>query len=250
MRVDGRHADELRPITITKHFIKHAEGSVLMETGDTKVICTVSVEDKVPPFLRGQGQGWVTAEYAMIPRATDTRTQREAQKGKLTGRTMEIQRLIGRSLRAVIDLKDLGERTLWIDCDVIQADGGTRTAAITGSFVAVVEALATLKQRGVLKKFPVKDYLAATSVGILDGNVALDLCYAEDSKAEVDCNVVMTGRRDLVEVQGTGESAVFSRAQLSEMLDVAERGIANLVEQQKLVFGEWNGWIAAAGALK
>ncbi|KUO96698.1 ribonuclease PH [Ferroacidibacillus organovorans] len=250
MRIDGRRADELRPIAITKHFIKHAEGSVLMETGDTKVICTVSVEDKVPPFLRGQGQGWITAEYAMIPRATDTRTQREAQKGRLSGRTMEIQRLIGRSLRAVIDLKDLGERTLWIDCDVIQADGGTRTAAITGSFVAVVEALATLKKRGAIKKFPVKDYLAATSVGIVEGNVALDLCYAEDSKAEVDCNVVMTGRGELVELQGTGESAVFSRAQLSEMLDTAERGIASLVLQQKAVFGEWNGWITAAGALQ
>ncbi len=238
MRLDKRNFDELRPVSMTRGYMKNAEGSALIEVGDTKVICTASIEDKVPPFLRGNGQGWITAEYSMLPRATEQRTQREATRGRLSGRTMEIQRLIGRSLRAVINLKDLGERTLWIDCDVIQADGGTRTAAITGSFLAVVDALVALKQRGTLKNFPVKDYLAATSVGIVQHNLLLDLQYKEDVEAEVDMNVVMTGSGQLVEVQATGEEATYTRKQMNELMDLAEYGVLQLIEQQKLVLGD------------
>nr|NNM90389.1 ribonuclease PH [Bacilli bacterium] len=238
MRADNRKEEDLRPITMTRGFMKHAEGSALIEVGDTKVICTASLEEKVPIFLRGAGQGWITAEYSMLPRATEQRTQREASKGRVSGRTMEIQRLIGRSLRSVIDLKELGERTLWIDCDVIQADGGTRTAAITGSFLAVVDALYGLKQRGALKTFPVKDFLAATSVGIVGDQLLLDLQYTEDSQAKVDMNVVMTGSGRLVEVQATGEEATFSRRQLDELIDLAELGILQLIELQKQALGQ------------
>ena len=238
MRADNRKEEDLRPITMTRGFMKHAEGSALIEVGDTKVICTASIEEKVPIFLRGAGQGWITAEYSMLPRATEQRTQREASKGRVSGRTMEIQRLIGRSLRSVIDLKELGERTLWIDCDVIQADGGTRTAAITGSFLAVVDALYGLKQRGALKTFPVKDFLAATSVGIVGDQLLLDLQYTEDSQASVDMNVVMTGSGRLVEVQATGEEATFSRRQLDELIDLAELGILQLIELQKQALGQ------------
>ena len=238
MRADNRKEEDLRPITMTRGFMKHAEGSALIEVGDTKVICTASLEEKVPIFLRGAGQGWITAEYSMLPRATEQRTQREASKGRVSGRTMEIQRLIGRSLRSVIDLKELGERTLWIDCDVIQADGGTRTAAITGSFLAVVDALYGLKQRGALKTFPIKDFLAATSVGIVGDQLLLDLQYTEDSQAKVDMNVVMTGSGRLVEVQATGEEATFSRRQLDELIDLAELGILQLIELQKQALGQ------------
>lgn len=232
------HAD-LRPITMTPHFTKHAEGSVLIEVGDTKVICNASVEDRVPPFLRGQGKGWITAEYAMLPRATDQRTIRESSRGKVGGRTMEIQRLIGRALRSVVDLKAIGERTVWVDCDVIQADGGTRTASITGAFVAVVLAFEKLLDKKTIKKMPVTDRLAAISVGILsDGTATLDLDYAQDSKAHVDMNVVMTGSGEFVEIQGTGEEATFSRSQLNELLDLAELGIAEIIEKQNAVLGE------------
>lgn len=237
MRKDERMPDSLRPVTIERGFIKHAEGSVLIMVGDTKVICTASVEDKVPPFLRNSGQGWITAEYSMLPRATAERTQREAARGKLSGRTMEIQRLIGRALRSVISLKDLGERTLWVDCDVIQADGGTRTAAITGAYVAVVEALAGLPVRGASKPFAVRDYLAATSVGLVGGELLLDLQYEEDSAAAVDMNVVMTGKGELVEVQGTGEEASFTRTQMNQMLDLAQVGVEHLIAIQREVLG-------------
>ena len=228
----------MRAMVITPGYMKYAEGSCLVEAGDTKVICTASVDYKVPPFLKDKGEGWLTAEYSMLPRATEQRTQREASKGRVSGRTMEIQRLIGRSLRSVIDLKELGERTLWIDCDVIQADGGTRTAAITGSFLAVVDALYGLKQRGALKTFPIKDFLAATSVGIVGDQLLLDLQYTEDSQAKVDMNVVMTGSGRLVEVQATGEEATFSRRQLDELIDLAELGILQLIELQKQALGQ------------
>lgn len=239
MRVDGRQKDELRPIHMQTHYIKHAEGSVLIEVGDTKVICTASIDDRVPPFMRGKGKGWITAEYAMLPRATEQRTIRESSKGKVSGRTMEIQRLIGRALRAVVDLDMLGEKTVWIDCDVIQADGGTRTASITGAFVAMVLAFQKLVDIGKLPAVPVKDYLAATSVGMVeDAGVVLDLNYAEDSKAQVDMNIVMTGKGQFVELQGTGEEATFSREELHQLLETAESGIGQLIELQKEALGE------------
>lgn len=238
MRLDGRRPDELRPVRITPRFSKHAEGSALVEVGDTRVVCTVSVEEKVPPFLKGCGQGWITSEYGMLPRATSSRTPREAAKGRPSGRTHEIQRLIGRSLRAVVDLRALGERTLWVDCDVIQADGGTRTASITGSFVALVEAVRHLRQKGSLPDSPLLDFVAATSVGKVDGEILLDLNYAEDSKAEVDMNVVKTGRGLFVEVQGTAEDAPFSEEELRAFLAAADAGVARLVEAQKAVLGE------------
>lgn len=221
-----------------RNYIKPAEGSVYITIGETKVICTATLEDRVPPFLRNTGKGWITAEYSMLPRATQTRTVREASKGKLSGRTMEIQRLIGRSLRSVVDLEALGERTLWIDCDVIQADGGTRTASITGAFVALVDALVPLLKDGTLSVFPVKDFLAATSVGIMGGQACLDLCYEEDSNAIVDMNVVMTGTGKYVEIQGTGEEAPFSSEQLMELLALAKKGTENLIQIQKDVLGE------------
>ncbi len=237
-RIDGREASEIRPVKLTRNYIKHAEGSVLIEVGDTKVICNATVDDKVPPFLKGQGKGWVTAEYSMLPRATNVRNVRESAKGKLSGRTMEIQRLIGRALRSVVDLDALGERTLILDCDVIQADGGTRTSSITGAFVAMIDALNYLVKQGQLECIPVRDFIAAVSVGRLNGEVILDLCYAEDSLAEVDMNVVMTGSGQFVEVQGTGEEATFSRQDMEKMLDYAEAGIKELIAIQKQALGE------------
>ncbi|OAO87709.1 Ribonuclease PH [Geobacillus stearothermophilus] len=240
MRADGRSSCELRPVHIHPHYMKHAEGSVLIEIGDTKVICTATVEEKVPSFMRGGGKGWITAEYGMLPRATEQRNVREASKGKVSGRTMEIQRLIGRALRSVVDLEQLGERTIWIDCDVIQADGGTRTASITGAYVALVLALARLVEEGKLEALPIRDFLAATSVGIdPEHGVILDLDYNEDARAKVDMNVVMTGAGQFVEIQGTGEEAVFSRAELDELLEVAQIGIEQLIAVQRRALGEW-----------
>lgn len=237
-RVDGRQIDEMRQVKITRNYLKYAEGSVLIEVGNTKVLCAATVEDKVPPFLKGSGEGWITAEYSLLPRSTQTRNIREAAKGKLTGRTHEIQRLIGRALRSVVDLKALGEKTIWIDCDVIQADGGTRTASITGAFVALVDAINSVYTNPD-KPFPVKDFIAAASVGILASNEAvLDLCYTEDSAAMVDMNVVMTGGGQLVEVQGTGEKRPFSRSELDQLLKLAEQGITALIDYQKDVLGK------------
>ncbi len=232
-RSDGRATDSIRPTRITPDYTMHAEGSVLMESGNTKLIITASVEDRVPPFLRGTGKGWVTAEYGMLPRATNTRTQREASAGKVGGRTQEIQRLIGRSLRSVMRLPDLGERTIWVDCDVIQADGGTRTAAITGGFVAMAIAIDRLRQRGVLAQNPILDYVAATSVGVIGGTPMLDLAYDEDSKADVDMNVVKTSGGLFIEVQGTAEGPPFPRDTLDSLLSLADRGIASLIAIQK-----------------
>ncbi|WKA56216.1 ribonuclease PH [Planococcus shixiaomingii] len=233
-RIDERNVNQLRPVEMDVDYLIHPEGSVLITVGQTKVICTATIEDKVPGFLRGQGKGWITAEYSMLPRATNSRNQREASRGKIGGRTMEIQRLIGRALRAVVDLEKLGERTLWIDCDVIQADGGTRTASITGAFVAMTMAISKLN----LTAFPVTDYLAATSVGIVPGiGAVLDLNYVEDSSAEVDMNLVMTGSGNFVELQGTGEESTFTRAQLNELLDLGEAGIQQLIAMQKQVLG-------------
>ena len=232
-REDGRANDEIRPVKITRGFIKYAEGSCLIEVGDTKVICTASVEEKVPPFLKGSGSGWVTAEYGMIPRSCLTRNIREAAKGQLGGRTMEIQRLVGRSLRSVFDLKAIGERTIWLDCDVIQADGGTRTASMTGAYVALADAAAWLKRENLVKKDPLTDILAAISVGIVSGEDMLDLRYTEDSAAAVDMNVAMTGSGKLVEVQGTAEGMPFSREKLNKLLDLAQKGINELFTIQK-----------------
>jgi ribonuclease PH len=237
MRSDNRQADQLRPVTMTPHSMMHAEGSVLVDAGSTRVVCTASVEDRIPQFLRGTGKGWVTAEYGMLPRATSTRTTREATAGKVGGRTQEIQRLIGRSLRSVVKLEELGERTIWLDCDVLQADGGTRTASISGAFVALVLALDRLKQAGTLKTMPVSDYVAATSVGIIAGTPMLDLAYEEDSRAEVDMNVVQTGSGRFIEVQGTAETAPFDRAGLDALLALAEKGIRELVAIQRSIVG-------------
>ncbi len=236
-RPSGRASDQLRPIAIERSFTRHAEGSVLIAMGDTKVICTASVEEKVPAFLKGVGRGWLTAEYGMLPRSTHTRTQREAAAGKQSGRTQEIQRLIGRALRAVVDLSKLGERTVQIDCDVIQADGGTRCASITGAFIAAHDCIAKLRERGVLATNPVRDHIAAVSVGIYQGTPVLDLDYPEDSACETDMNVVMTGSGGLIEVQGTAEGEPFSRAQLDELLLLAERGIQQLVRAQREALG-------------
>jgi ribonuclease PH len=237
-RLDGRSADVVRPTTITPGYLMHPEGSVLIEVGRTKVICTASVEDRVPPFLRGSGKGWVTAEYGMLPRATSTRTTREASSGKVGGRTQEIQRLIGRSLRSVSSLTELGERTVWIDCDVIQADGGTRTASITGGFVALVIALERLREQSVIPRVPVTDYVAATSVGVVDGTPLLDLAYDEDSRAEVDMNVVKTAGGLFIEVQGTAETKPFDRSGLDGLLGLADQGIKSLVEKQREIVGK------------
>ncbi|PSL44018.1 RNAse PH [Salsuginibacillus halophilus] len=235
MRKDGRlEPNELRTVTIETDYLKHPEGSVLITAGETKVICTATVEEKVPPFLRNQGRGWVTAEYSMLPRATAQRNIREAAKGKLTGRTMEIQRLIGRALRTVVDTEKLGERTIWVDCDVIQADGGTRTASITGAFTALAMALARMVEQNKLNTFPVVEELAAVSAGIDgEGQTLLDLCYEEDAAADVDMNIVMTASGRLVEVQGSGEEATFTRAQMNELLDFGEQGIQQLIEAQR-----------------
>jgi ribonuclease PH len=237
MRPDGRRLDEMRPVTITRDFLRHAEGSVLIVVGDTKVVCSASVEDRVPAFLKDTGQGWVTAEYGMLPRSTKTRSPRDSG-GRPNGRTFEIQRLVGRSLRAVTDLAALGARTIWIDCDVLQADGGTRTAAITGAYVALADALQTLRGHGLLRSLPLKDFVAATSVGLVEGQIALDLCYAEDVTAEVDMNVVMTGTGSFVEVQGTAEERPFDRGQLDAMLQAAASGIRDLITLQRKLLAE------------
>jgi ribonuclease PH len=237
MRSDSRPANQLRDTTLTPNYLEHAEGSVFIQAGRTRVICAASVEDRVPPFLRNSGKGWVTAEYGMLPRATSTRTQREASAGKVGGRTQEIQRLIGRSLRSVTNLPALGERTIWIDCDVIQADGGTRTASITGAFVALALALEKMREREMIKTIPLADYVAATSVGIVDGEPLLDLAYDDDSRAEVDMNIVKTGNGRFIEVQGTAEAMPFGRDALDRLLDLADRGIAELVEKQKAIVG-------------
>ena len=236
-RSDHRAADALRPITLTRHFTRHAEGSVLVEFGHTKVLCTASVEEKVPPHKRGSGEGWVTAEYGMLPRATHTRSDREAARGKQSGRTQEIQRLIGRSLRCVFDLKALGERTISLDCDVIQADGGTRTAAITGAFVAAHDAVSWLQARSKLAASPIRDFVAAVSVGIVQGTPLLDLEYTEDSACDTDMNVVMTASGGFVEVQGTAEGAAFSRAEMNALLGLADQGIRALVAAQRAALG-------------
>jgi len=231
-RSDGRGAKTLRPVKITRNYLKHAEGSVLIEIGDTKVICSASVEERVPPFLRKTGKGWVTAEYSMLPRSTHTRTSRDSLTGRGGGRAFEIQRLIGRSLRSVIDFDAIGERTIWIDCDVIQADGGTRTASITGAYVALVDAFRKMVRNGMIEKVPVKDSVAAISVGKVDGEILLDLNYEEDSQAEVDMNVVMTGSRKFVEIQGTAEGAVFTKKEMDELIRAAQSGINELTRIQ------------------
>jgi ribonuclease PH len=236
-RSSNRAADALRPVTITRHYTKHAEGSVLVAFGETQVLCTASVEEKVPPHKRGSGEGWVTAEYGMLPRATHTRGDREAARGKQSGRTQEIQRLIGRSMRAVFDLAALGERSIVLDCDVIQADGGTRTAAITGAFVAAHDAVSWLQKKGSLVQSPIRDFVAAVSVGLLENTPLLDLEYIEDSACDTDMNVVMTGSAGFVEVQGTAEGAPFSRAQMDALLALADKGIRELVTAQKRALG-------------
>jgi ribonuclease PH len=237
MRSDHRAPNQLRDTTLTPNYLPHAEGSVFIEAGRTKVICTASLEDRVPQFLRGSGKGWVTAEYGMLPRATSTRMTREASAGKVGGRTQEIQRLIGRSLRAVTNMPALGERTLWIDCDVISADGGTRTASITGAFVALALAFEKMRERSLIQTIPIVDYVAATSVGIVDGEPLLDLAYDDDSRADVDMNIVKTGDGRFIEVQGTAEAIPFGRPALNQLLDLAELGIAQLIEKQKALVG-------------
>ena len=236
-RSDNRATDQLRPVNIVPEFINTAEGSVLIEVGNTRVICTASIEETVPQFLRNSGKGWITAEYSMLPRSTLTRTPREVAKGRASGRTHEIQRLLGRSLRAVTDLERLGERTLWIDCDVIQADGGTRTASITGAFVALGLALEKLVEAGTLTSVPLRDYVAAISVGIVDGEIFLDLSYEEDSRADVDMNFVMTAGKKLVEVQATAEHQVFDEAQLGKMISLAGQGVQTLIAKQQAILG-------------
>ena len=241
-RPDGRQPDQLRRVTITPGFLKHAEGSALIEVGDTRVVCAVSVEERVPPFLKGKGEGWISAEYGMLPRATTTRSQRETGRGGPSGRTHEIQRLIGRSLRAVVDMKALGERTLWVDCDVLQADGGTRTASITGAFVALVLALRQIRRQAGYAEPPVLDFVAATSVGKLGEHVLLDLAYTEDSGADVDMNVVKTGQGRFVEIQGTAEHTPFDDGQLQQLLGAADKGIRELIALQKKVLGDIPLW--------
>jgi ribonuclease PH len=236
-RADGRASGDLRPTTLTPGFLLHAEGSVLIEVGRTKVVCAASIEDRVPPFLRNTGKGWVTAEYGMLPRATSTRTQREASAGKVGGRTQEIQRLIGRSLRSVTRLAELGERTIWIDCDVIQADGGTRTASITGGFVALVLALQRMRESGQIKSIPIQDYVAATSVGVVAGLPMLDLAYEEDSRADVDMNIIKTGDGRFIEIQGTAEGPPFERPALDDLMALGDKGIRELVTLQRTIVG-------------
>jgi ribonuclease PH len=232
-RPSGRAANQMRPIHIARRYTKHAEGAVLIEFGDTRVLCTASVLEKVPPHKKGSNEGWVTAEYGMLPRSTHTRTDREAARGKQSGRTQEIQRLIGRSLRAVVDLKKLGERTIHVDCDVIQADGGTRTASISGAYVAVADAVQWLMQKGLIAESPLTDSVAAISVGVVEGEPVLDLDYAEDSSCDTDMNVVMTGKGGIVEIQGTAEGEPFSHAMLEQLLKLAEQGIAEITQAQK-----------------
>ena len=250
MRSDNRPANQLRDTTITPEYLIHAEGSVLISAGNTKVICTASVEDRVPGFLRNTGKGWGTAEYGMLPRATSTRMQREASAGKVGGRTQEIQRLIGRSLRSVTNLPALGERTVWIDCDVIQADGGTRTASITGAFVALALALEKMRERDMIRTIPLSDYVAATSVGVVDGEPLLDLAYDDDSRADVDMNIVKTGDGRFIEVQGTAEAIPFGRDALDTLLDLADLGIRQLVEKQRAIVGHLVKYTAPPGRVR
>lgn len=246
-RLYGREKNDLREINIKKNYILHAEGSVLIEFGNTKVVCTASIEDRVPLFLKGTGEGWITAEYGMLPRATGNRKVREASKGKVDGRTSEIQRLIGRSLRTVVDLKSLGERTIWIDCDVLQADGGTRCASITGAFIALAQAINKLDQKQKFKKYPIHSYVAAVSAGILENEVLLDLCYEEDSNASVDMNVVMTDKGEFVEVQGTGEKRAYTFNEMNNMLSITDEAIKSIIEVQKRVLGEEGTRIGESG---
>lgn len=243
MRPENRKNNELRPTKITKGFIKNAEGSVLIEIGLTKVICVATLEERVPHFLKNEGQGWLTAEYGMLPRSTHTRNTREAKSGRIGGRTHEIQRLIGRALRSVIDLSEIGERTIVIDCDVIQADGGTRTASITGAYICLVELLRYALRTGMIEKTPVNDFLAAVSVGLVDGEPRLDLCYEEDSRADVDMNIVMTGSNKFVEIQGTAEGTPFPRETIDDMLNLAEKGIKELITIQKRILEDESGLI-------
>lgn len=238
MRIDGRKNNQIREIKITNNYLMSAEGSVLIEMGNTKVICTASVDESTAKHLKGTGQGWITAEYGMLPRSTATRKTRDSSRGKIDGRSMEIQRLIGRSLRSVVDMTKLGERTIWIDCDVIQADGGTRTASITGAFVAMVEAMKWMKERGMIKAIPVTGFVSAISVGIVEGERILDLCYHEDSRAQVDMNVVMTDKGEYIEVQGTGEESPFTASDLTELLALAAEGCNELNKAQKDITGE------------
>lgn len=233
MRIDGRKAEAIRPVKLTRNYTKYAEGSVLIEMGDTKVICNASIEEKVPPFLKGTGEGWVTAEYSMLPRATGVRKPRDISRLKLDGRTSEIQRLIGRALRSVVDLKAIGERTIWIDCDVIQADGGTRTASITGAFVALVDAVNKLHKKQPFEIYPIRSFVAAVSVGVVGDKRLLDLCYEEDSNAVVDMNVIMTDEGEYVELQGAGEERPFKKEELDELIKLGEKGVKNLIQLQK-----------------
>lgn len=237
-RANNRKFNEIRPMKITRNYIKYAEGSTLMEMGSTKIICTASVEDKVPLFLRGKKSGWISAEYSMIPRANQIRNIRDSVKGKISGRSSEIQRLIGRSLRSVVDVMELGERTIWIDCDVVQADGGTRTSAIIGSFVALFDALTYLKAEGYLEVIPIKDYVGAISAGIVDGEMLLDLNFEEDSHAQVDLNMVMTEKGEVIEIQGTAEGRPFSKRNLQELIKLAETGIKEIIEAEKNILGK------------
>lgn len=238
MRPDGRKNDEIRDIKITRNFIRTAEGSVLISMGNTRIVCTATIEDKVPPFLKDQKKGWITAEYSMLPRATKMRTIRESTAGRISGRTHEIQRLIGRALRSVVDLSKIGERTIWIDCDVLEADGGTRTAAITGAFICLTDAIDYALRNGLIESSPIKDYLAAISVGIVEGEPMIDLCYLEDSIAEVDMNIVMTGTGKFVEIQGTAEGTPFSKVTLDNLIKLAEEGISKLIKIQKKLIEE------------
>ncbi|APM40761.1 ribonuclease PH [Clostridium kluyveri] len=247
MRVDGRKCNQIRPVKITRNYTKYAEGSVLMENGDTKVICTASIEDKVPPFLKGKGEGWITCEYNMIPRATQVRKARDINRGRIDGRTMEIQRIIGRALRSIVDLKAIGEKTIWVDCDVIQADGGTRTASISGAFVALVDAVNKLHKQNPFTIYPIRDFVSAVSVGIVNDTRMLDLCYLEDSRAKVDMNVVMTDSGEFVEIQGTGEQNPFTREDLKELLALAEKGIKSMISAQKDSLKMDSLWIGTGG---
>jgi len=233
MRADGRKNDQMRSVKITRNYTKYAEGSVLIEVGDTKVICTASIEDKVPPFIKGTGEGWITSEYSMLPRSTQTRKPRDVSKGKPDGRTVEIQRLIGRALRSIVDLKALGEKTIWIDCDVIQADGGTRTSSITGAFVALVDAVNKMHKHNPFKVYPIRNFVSAVSVGIVNDVKVLDLCYTEDSNAKVDMNIVMTDSGEFIEIQGTGEESPFSKKDLEELMALGEKGIKQMIQLQK-----------------
>lgn len=247
MRIDGRKNDQVRQTKVTRNYTKYAEGSVYIEVGDTKVLCNVSIEDKVPTFLKGSGEGWITAEYNMLPRSTGTRKVRDIARLKVDGRTMEIQRLIGRALRSVVDLKALGEKTLWIDCDVIQADGGTRTTSITGAFIAMVDAVNKLHKERPFKVYPIRNFVAATSVGIVNNQKVIDLCYEEDSNAKVDMNIIGTEEGEFVEIQGTGEKSPMTRAELNELLDLGEKGLKQMITIQKNVLKMDALWIGTGG---